>query len=371
MKQDCPLETTTEFVNALVCDASNKDCMTLRCPECCQNYSTYTPNDADSANSPIVYQQWQNTEKVEIKSTANEAYEELQRQLKGFLIHVYMKRKQACFMNETTRSVDGVNIGLQVDFSENASLNHQDEIQSVHWSHAQATLFTAYAWVDSAVTESYVIVSDELRHTKLSVYTFMETLFADLKTKYPNIRKISVFSDGASSQFKQRFQFSNLHLWEAEFGVKLTWHFSATSHGKGVVDGIGGTVKRAVWRCVRSGNGQATSPVAFYDLAKLRNAGVDVKYVSQETIQQKKEMLEAHWSNTIPVANTHQLHFVKSRGDKYLLVGQTSDSRELSEVRISEDTLDDNIESITSESQDATSTEECCEISKGDWVVIK
>ena len=27
-------ETTTEFVNALVCDASNKDCMTLQCPEC-------------------------------------------------------------------------------------------------------------------------------------------------------------------------------------------------------------------------------------------------------------------------------------------------------------------------------------------------
>ena len=61
-------ETTTEFVNALVCDASNKDCMTLRCPECCQNYSTYTPNDADSANSAIVYQQWQNTEKVEVDS---------------------------------------------------------------------------------------------------------------------------------------------------------------------------------------------------------------------------------------------------------------------------------------------------------------
>ena len=62
-------------------------------------------------------------------------------------------------------------------------------------------------------------------------------------------RKISVFSDGASSQFKQWFLFSNLHLWEAEFGVKLTWNLSATSHGKGVVDGIGGTVKRTVWHC--------------------------------------------------------------------------------------------------------------------------
>ena len=29
-----------------------------------------------------------------------------------------------------------------------------------------------------------------------------------------------------------------------DFGVKAEWHFSATSHGKGACDGVGGTVKR-------------------------------------------------------------------------------------------------------------------------------
>ena len=29
-----------------------------------------------------------------------------------------------------------------------------------------------------------------------------------------------------------------------DFGVKAEWHFSATSHGKGPCDGLGGTVKR-------------------------------------------------------------------------------------------------------------------------------
>ena len=34
--------------------------------------------------------------------------------------------------------VDGVDIALQVDLSQNASLNHQDGIQLVHWFQEQA-----------------------------------------------------------------------------------------------------------------------------------------------------------------------------------------------------------------------------------------
>jgi len=34
-----------------------------------------------------------------------------------------------------------------------------------------------------------------------------------------------------------------LHQHE-DFGVAAEWHFSATSHGKGACDGVGGTVKR-------------------------------------------------------------------------------------------------------------------------------
>ena len=35
---------------------------------------------------------------------------------------------------------------------------------------------------------------------------------------------------------------------EADFGVPAEWHFSATSHGKGACDGVGGTVKRLAAR---------------------------------------------------------------------------------------------------------------------------
>ena len=52
--------------------------------------------------------------------------------------------------------------------------------------------------------------------------------------------------------------------------------------------------------------------------------------MSQEIIQEKKDMLEAHLSTILAVPISHQLM-------KYLLVAQTSESHELWEVRISED----------------------------------
>ncbi len=46
--------------------------------------------------------------------------------------------------------------------------------------------------------------------------------------------------------------------------------FFATSHGKGVVDGIGGTVKRAVLRHVRSGHAHVSNPEEYAAVAQQR-----------------------------------------------------------------------------------------------------
>lgn len=75
----------------------------------------------------------------------------------------------------------------------------------------------------------------------------MSKLFDYLVKTYSSIKLINVFSDGVSSQFKQRYLFSNLHKWEKEFSTNLIWNSFVTFHGKGAVDGIGGTIKRSVW----------------------------------------------------------------------------------------------------------------------------
>jgi hypothetical protein len=56
------------------------------------------------------------------------------------------------------------------------------------------------------------------------------------------------FSVGAASQYKNRKKFLNLCYHHTDFGIAAQWHFSATSHGKGACDGVGGTVKRLAAR---------------------------------------------------------------------------------------------------------------------------
>ena len=103
-----------------------------------------------------------------------------------------------------------------------------------------------------------MIISDDLTYPNI---------FNHLKSKCPNMNVLNIFSDGARSQFKQEYLFSNLHLWEEEHDLKMNWNFFATSHGKGVVDGIGGTVKRAAWRHIRSNQAHVTNVKEYADVA--------------------------------------------------------------------------------------------------------
>ena len=150
----------------------------------------------------------------------------------------------------TLNFFDGSSVFLLADFSENPSIVNENEIQSANWSHQRVTIFTGHVWVNQNVKESVAIVSDNLDLTKELVYTFMLELFDTINKKYSSIKLLNVVTDELTSRFKQSFLFSNLHGWENEFNFKIVWNFFATSHGKRAVDGIGGTVKRLVWRNV-------------------------------------------------------------------------------------------------------------------------
>ena len=60
-------------------------------------------------------------------------------------------------------------------------------------------------------------------------------------------RGTNLFSDGAAQHFKQSFFFNLVTFLPKLLGVedlKIIYDFFATSHGKGAVDGIGGSAKR-------------------------------------------------------------------------------------------------------------------------------
>lgn len=315
------------FIEQVTCDGTSKQCLLRECQSCVGKFSQFSPQQ----QSVIVeYRQWQATavrvEKVALTGTTEEVFGKLEAQLPQFLLHTYIKRAQFSAFSSLKSKCDGKNIVLQVDFSENASITFQREVQAAHWHYQQATLFTAHAWVDGAENLSVVIVSDDLAHTKHSIYVYIQRVLKSLCTKFSSIESVEVFSDGPTTQFKQRFLFSNLHSWEQEYGINITWNFFATSHGKGAVDGIGGTVKRAVLRNILAEKTHVTTPEEYALLADKLCEKIEIQYVSKEEIDMSKQFLDCKWKNVLAVPGTHKIHCVKAKSSDFVLVAETSDS---------------------------------------------
>ena len=249
----------------------------------------------------------------------------------------------------------------------------QREVQSGHWSHGQATLFTTHIWSGQSSNDKMgmVIVSSNLTHTKYSIFVFMQYIFQYLKEHFPLVKTVNVFSDGPSSQFKQKYLFSNLSTWQEEFDIELKWNFFATSHGKGVVDGIGGSVKRAVWRHVRSEQVHVSNAQQYSDVARERCPQIHVHYISKEDIDRHQDFLNKKWENTVTIPGTHKIHFIRPASDKHkVVIAETSDDKELKIVRIRKP----NVPEVSSDEDEASNGSQTdsqnTKPSIGQWVLV-
>ena len=64
--------------------------------------------------------------------------------------------------------------------------------------------------------------------------------------------QIIIWSDGIPSEFNNQFMWQLIEDLSRPYKKKIIWKFSATSHGKGIIDGISGTVTSNVRHQVMS-----------------------------------------------------------------------------------------------------------------------
>ena len=235
-------------------------------------------------------------QKVLKEGTVDDLLEDLEVQLPSFLEHVFVKQQQARIFKEKMEHLTEEEAVVQVDFAENFSCKYLGEVQSAHWSQDQVTLFTVAIWTKSgdknSCCESHVIVSDDLKHDKTSVAVFMCKVVNDLvKGRHPNITRVWIFSDGPSSQFKNRYIAHFLHLLQGQ-GLNIQWNYFATSHGKGAVYGIGGTVKRMVWNAVSTRKVEAVKDAcSFASVANKLSTSVAVTFVGSKELEATADLL--------------------------------------------------------------------------------
>lgn len=249
---DFPLYSGS-FAENFVCNPAESElCMLGKCKKCakCPSLLQKIGSSAGNLDEHATWYQWKHVEqtvqakkgksmkrvnkiqKVLKEGTVDDLLEDLEVQLPSFLEHVFVKRQQARIFKEKIEHLTEEEAVVQVDFAENFSCKYLGEIQSAHWSQDQVTLFTVAIWTKSgdknSCCESHVIVSDDLKHDKTSVAVFMCKVVNDLvKGRHPNITRVWIFSDGPSSQFKNRYIAHFLHLLQGQ-GLNIRWNYFAT-----------------------------------------------------------------------------------------------------------------------------------------------
>ncbi|CAM4848043.1 unnamed protein product [Rotaria magnacalcarata] len=292
------------FTSALVCDESNYDCMSSNCFTCANYFDLYIKSNAIDKNTLIKWYQWKYVNgyatKQEQQGSVEQCIELLSSQVKTFLLHVYIKRQQYKFFEESKVNSYDKKIVIQVDYSENFEIKQQDEIQSAHWSCKSISIFTAHAW-SGTDHYSFALVSDNISHDKYCINKCITYVIKKMQKKLPSLEEILFFSDGAASQFKQRYLIRNLARMSNNFNFLLSWHFFATIHAKGVVDGIGDTVKRLVWQQILTKKEKCEKAVDFVNIAKSKTKVIIIDEITQEDIDKSTSELHSFFSNTASV----------------------------------------------------------------------
>ena len=329
-----------DFVEKFVCSSDSEACMFGRCAKCPDWLKTIT--EEVDLEGPATWYEWKRVEtvsptaskkdsktmkvvkkvKISKEGIIGDAVESLQGKLPSFLEHVFIKRQQSKFFEERLAKPGPSEAVIQVEFAENYTCKHQDEPQSAHWNQEQVSLFTLAIWAKEAagvdnVCESYDIVSDEMMHDKKAVAVFMfHVVDQFIKKRHQNVKQVYVFSDGPSSQFKNKYIAHFLHTLNKI--VPIQWNYFATSHGKGVVDGIVGTLKRLVSKAVMTGKSPVVADTqSFYRVASSLTSSVTVSIVSQKEITDTLDLLslEKCFSEALPLRGISKMHYTEPRND--------------------------------------------------------
>ena len=320
IQDDVPLKTYNHCLASIICNPPLQECYLGKCAFCPGTTvlkDRLTKVFDDNLIDHITYKQWIAVDRSTLETISklsDEFVETICEKVEILLSHSFVAKQQATFYNECKSTLKNGEVIVTADFSENYAFVLQDAAQGFHWNNAQATIhpFVVYFMISGKLSHlSFVIISDCLHHDTVAVHLYQKKLIGFLKPRLPyQLKKIIYFSDGAASQYKNRKNFINLCHHESDFGVDAEWHFSATSHGKGACDGVGGTVKRLAARASlqRPYEDQIMTPLQLYEWALKNIPGVIFNYCRTEEYEEEKAYLEDRFEKAHTITGTRKLH---------------------------------------------------------------
>ena len=214
----------------------------------------------------------------------------------------------------------------QMDFVENYSCSHADEVQSAYFDKGSVTLHPVVSYYKDADHNlqhtSRVYISGTPSHTSGSVYAFMKLITDQMKTDHPGLECIHYVTDSPTSQYRNQYTMYITAYHETLFGVKASWQFFEAGHGKGPCDGVGGTTKRLADSAVKCQTVIIQNAEDFYEWGIHQESQIKYNIVPKSACKEaRNEML---MMKTKPIKGTIDIHRVVTLSLGEIAVRSTS-----------------------------------------------
>ena len=318
-------KSTKDSLKMIVCDIDDTACMMKPCDCILSVKNNIMQEKLDMITQP--FEMWNDSEKVTVADwTYNDVLEHLVDMLPSFKKHCFTKWSQDKLFFSLKSNITPEMAIVQVDFAQNYLVQEQDATQQFHFTNnTQISIFTALVWLKNK-RQSFALVSDVTEHTKFTVFVYVRFLLLWLK-EHSEISTVSFFSDGAASQFKQRYWLFLYTQLLKENDLLGDWNFFPTSHGKGVVDGVGGLVKSMVSRAVCSRRSVARNASQFCAIVRDSDTQISCSEITSAEVEKMRPNLQLLLDGVCEIKNLQTIHCVKYRDSGLIEIAENNDSK--------------------------------------------
>jgi hypothetical protein len=292
-----------DILKQVYCDVNNKACIFRECAGCSdKSVNFHQPSTLNDGNT-VFWSEWKSesqeytkngevkTAKLVTKSVRRGTVMELKTELNDaicnqFAHHVFNIRHQFRayrLLKETMRVTESI---IHIDFSENYMCKHSAEVQSAHFgaSCRQATIHTGVMYTCNGHT-SFASISDSLRHDPSAIWAHLKPVLLDLRANNPDVTTLHFFSDGPTTQYRNKINFYLFSTIVHEMGFEsASWNFFESGHGKGAPDAIGGTLKRRADSLVNNGH-DVPDATSLYHILKQQESLTKLWFIKESEIR--------------------------------------------------------------------------------------
>ena len=210
--------------------------------------------------------------------------------------------------DEMQPQVEGV---ISMDYSENYSAKYMNSISAAYYDAQQVTIHPMVFYMKDAFNmqhiTSYVGVSEVTNHGVATTFAFLQTLIPLIKCDNPFLSVLHFVTDSPASQYRNKSICVLVARFEEFFGIKCTWSWLESGHGKSVCDGIGGSIKKKADNMIKSNRIISNAEEFFSELNGSTEKMILVKVNTSDVIKAEREV--KRWKPPM-VTGISQMHFI-------------------------------------------------------------